>query len=494
MARLLLVATAVTALRPSVTTPRRGAACVRNLLDAKGQQIVTAAPDDAQDHDVLLGELIFSSRDPRMDVATTPEQYGEAFQAFVTKKADDSEDMEERAALKSLVDMIQGTLKAVEEAEKQQAEAQERINVALEAEAMGVAPADAVVDTASVLGAAQVASGVDEYARMAAGGADDGPSEAGLRGDALKTYDALLADLLKADAGGDLASAVEGSFERCDFSLLNLAASRRDAGDRPDAQGLGRVIDAVNALSAKRLEQAAARLGSVLQAGEPAKMFAKITELSVMNQVDAPLIELLEANRQQAEAAGPAGAQAAELMKNLANRCRDEMDKRLAKDAPEKRLLRALLRSEDADTQRAILERAFEDKEALALGFGDEQKSSEGPEVEPPKFIATCQQMIADFGNIDDGGQPLAVRILAIASIAEEVATEIYGECASPREQQDRMWNEGTTSVFELEAAEMAAEAQGDTMPWHNDKYNAMLPDGFTANDAGEYIKKVGGG
>ena len=102
--------------------------------------------------------------------------------------------------------------------------------------------------------------------------------------------------------------------------------------------------------------------------------------------------------------------------------------------------------------------------------------------------------MIADFGNIDDGGQPLAVRILAIASIAEEVATEIYGECASPREQQDRMWNEGTTSVFELEAAEMAAEAQGDTMPWHNDKYNAMLPDGFTANDAGEYIKKVGGG
>ena len=123
-----------------------------------------------------------------MDVATTPEQYGEAFQAFVTKKADDSEDMEERAALKSLVDMIQGTLKAVEEAEKQQAEAQERINAALEAEAMGVAPADAVVDTASVLGAAQVASGVDEYARMAAGGADDGPSEAGLRGDALKTY------------------------------------------------------------------------------------------------------------------------------------------------------------------------------------------------------------------------------------------------------------------------------------------------------------------
>ena len=78
-------------------------------------------------------------------------------------------------------------------------------------------------------------------------------------------------------------------------------------------------------------------------------------------------------------------------------------------------------------------------------------------------------------------------------SIAESVAIEIYGECASPQEQQDRMWNEGTTSVFELEAAEFAAEASGEKAPWHNDAYDGMLPDGFTANDAGEYIKRVGG-
>ena len=208
----------------------------------------------------------------------------------------------------------------------------------------------------------------------------------------------------------------------------------------------------------------------------------------------------LDANRQQALAAGAAGAGAAELMKNLANRCRDEMDKRIAKDAPEKRLLRALLRTDDDETKKTILQRAFEPKEGLALSFGEDygkdaaKKTQEGPEVDPTKFIAACQQLIADFGNIDDNGEPLMVRINAIAAIAETVATELYGDVTSAREQQDLMWNEATTSVFDLEAAELAAEQKGETMPWHNDAYDGKLPDGFTADQAGQYIKKVGGG
>ena len=96
--------------------------------------------------------------------------------------------------------------------------------------------------------------------------------------------------------------------------------------------------------------------------------------------------------------------------------------------------------------------------------------------------------------NIDDNGEPLMVRINQIAAIAETVATELYGDVTSAREQQDLMWNEATTSVFDLEAAEMAAEQKGETMPWHNDSYDGKLPDGFTADQAGQYIKKVGGG
>merc|ERR1719258_283302 len=195
-------------------------------------------------------------------------------------------------------------------------------------------------------------------------------------------------------------------------------------------------------------------LGDIEHVGSPEKMFAKIQELAIINQIDAPLVELLDANRQQALAAGAAGAGAAELMKNLANRCRDEMDKRIAKDAPEKRLLRALLRTDDDETKKTILQRAFEPKEGLALSFVEDygkdaaKKTQEGPEVDPTKFIAACQQLIADFGNIDDNGEPLMVRINQIAAIAETVATELYGDVTSAREQQDLMWNEATTSVL----------------------------------------------
>lgn len=476
------------------------------LLDAKGQSIAPANTDqtaDRGDFDVLLGELIFSPRDPREDVARAPENYSEDFLKFVTDKAEDSDDMEEREGLKSLVDMIRSTLALVEKAEKDAEEAKARAQAEIDAEADRIAAIqrgeEAIVDTEQVLGAAAVASGIETYAQMAKEAKEGGPGEAGLYGDALKTYDKLLGELVQADAQGKLEAAVEGSYERCDFSLLSLAAERRDAGDRPETEALSRIIDAINALSAKRLQQAAERLGKVMQQGSPELMFAKITELAIINQIDAPLVELLEANRQQALAAGAAGAGAAELMKNLANRCRDEMDKRLAKDAPEKRLLRALLRTDDDEMRRSIIERAFEQKEGLSLSMGDDfgknaaKKTKEGPEVEPPKFIAACQQLIAEFGNMDDNGQPLMVRINEIATIAESVATELYGDISSAREQQDLMWNEATTSIFDLEAAELAAEAKGETMPWHNDSYDGKLPDGFTADQAGNVLKRIGG-
>lgn len=493
-------------LRPATTQPYTRRAPIAHLLDAKGQSIAPTNTDqtgDRGDFDVLLGELIFSPRDPREDVARAPENYSEDFLKFVTDRAEDSDDMEEREGLKSLVDMIRSTLALVEKAEKDAEEAKARAQAEIDAEADRIAAIqrgeEAIVDTEQVLGAAAVASGVKMYEQMAKEAKEGGPGEAGLYGDALKTYDKLLGELVQADAQGKLEAAVEGSYERCDFSLLSLAAERRDAGDRPETEALSRIIDAINALSAKRLQQAAERLGKVMKQGSPELMFAKITELAIINQIDAPLVELLEANRQQALAAGAAGAGAAELMKNLANRCRDEMDKRLAKDAPEKRLLRALLRTDDDEMRRSIIERAFEQKEGLALSMGDDfgknasKKTKEGPEVEPPKFIAACQQLIAEFGNMDDNGQPLMVRINEIATIAESVATELYGDISSAREQQDLMWNEATTSIFDLEAAELAAETKGETMPWHNDSYDGQLPDGFTADQAGNVLKRIGG-
>lgn len=410
------------------------------------------------ENDVRLAELIFSTRDPRIDVARAPELYGDEFCDFVLSKAEKTDDMEERIALKSLVDMVR------------------KIHEQMKPEVKPAKPVfteerEVVTSTADVLKRANEAVGVPQKVI-------EEESEV-LEGEALATYEKLLNKLL---AASDLETEVAANFETCDYSLLNLAASRL-----PETQ---RVIDAVNALAAKRLESAADRLQTVVRAGAPEKMMQKISELAARGGIDAPLIELLEANRQQAEKAGAAGEQAALLMGRLAARCRDEMDRRFAENDPEKKLLRALLRCDNPNDREKLIRRAFEVKEAIELDFQG-TTSQGGPEVEPPKFIDACLKLIADFGNVDDGsGTPLEDTVKAIADQAEAVAIELFGDVTTPREQQDRMWKDATTSVFDLEAAEMAAEAQGDRMPWQNDKYDDMLPPGF--DQAG--VKRIGGG
>jgi hypothetical protein len=93
------------------------------------------------------------------------------------------------------------------------------------------------------------------------------------------------------------------------------------------------------------------------------------------------------------------------------------------------------------------------------------------PEVPPPDFINACKAVLLNFGNLgtdgDDRGD-LASRIKKIAAEAEVVATRIYGKGMTLREQQDRMWEQATTSIFDLERMEIEAERMGDQAPWTN--------------------------
>ena len=75
-----------------------------------------------------------------------------------------------------------------------------------------------------------------------------------------------------------------------------------------------------------------------------------------------------------------------------------------------------------------------------------------------------------NFGNLsyDDDRGDLASRIKQIAAEAEVVATRIYGQGMSPREQQDRAWAEQSTSIFDLEKMELEAMQRGDHAPWTN--------------------------
>lgn len=475
--RLLCVVGVVGALMP-VTVPVRRLAALHSMLD------LTPKTDD---NEIRLADLIFSQQDPRLEVASNPDWYGPEFCKYVMEKADESDDIEERVALKSLIDMVQTVLKAVEvETERQAAKSAPSIDVVSETETEVLdAPGDVIAAARTILEGDRT-----EAAEMS--NVEPMFMEAGLSGDALKTYEALLGGLVSAAQTGQLTEAVLASFDRCDYSLLELAAVRRESSEEPFLYTA--VIEAVNALAAQRLELAVVSLTSVLRAGPPVKMFERIDELAARGELDRQLIELLDANRQQAEQAGAAGADAAKLMTLLANRCRDELDKRIGSEQPEKKLLRALLRcGDDKDARDTLIRRAFEPKVAIELGF-DGKKSDEGPDVLPPAFIAACLQLIADFGNMNDNGVPFAARVRGIANQAEAIATEIYGEAATPRDQQDRMWHEATTSVFELEAAEMQAEMEGEAAPWANDNYDNMLPTGWDGTGDGGAVKRIGGG
>lgn len=105
------------------------------------------------------------------------------------------------------------------------------------------------------------------------------------------------------------------------------------------------------------------------------------------------------------------------------------------------------------------------------------------PEVPPPDFINACKAVLLNFGNLgsDDDRGDLAARIKSLASEAEVVATRIYGQGMSLRDQQDRMWKDESTSIFDLERMEIEAERMGEQAPWANpDAPDDLIP-GFDA-------------
>lgn len=104
------------------------------------------------------------------------------------------------------------------------------------------------------------------------------------------------------------------------------------------------------------------------------------------------------------------------------------------------------------------------------------------PDVPPPDFINACKAVLLNFGNLqyDDERGDMESRIKQIASEAEVVATRIYGQGMTAREQQDRAWADQTTSIFDLETMELEAEARGEHAPWTNpDADDEMFLPGF---------------
>jgi hypothetical protein len=286
-------------------------------------------------------------------------------------------------------------------------------------------------------------------------------------------------------AGINSATIAQTYYDQFDAQFVKVLSERSTNGDA-DSQN---VLEALAVEQQKRISAATDALKGVLSLGDPRKMEGAVIKMAREGRVDEAFLLLLEANEQQARAAGALGP--AQLMERIRKRAMEEKDKQSS--SKEIALIRKLLRTDEPSEREAILEDAFTPRANLLVAGTTQnaQKAIDGeapdveqplPDVPPPDFINACKAVLLNFGNLgnvaDDRGD-LASRIRKIAAEAEVVATRIYGKGMTLREQQDRMWEEQTTSIFDLEQLEIEAERNGEIAPWTNPNNDDMFMPGF---------------
>jgi hypothetical protein len=458
-----------------------------DLLSSEGETKV----DLRNAYEMLLAELVFSTNDPRVDImnrfdlATDP-----VFLGWLEEKIENSKDPEERIALRDLLDMIVDVKTRVEvsrlteERLAQESEAAEQTRIA---EAETNAEIGRAMSNADVLKRArqiQTASIEDDTVTVKKQKTTFYESE--LTPEIRLSYESLLKKVLPPyKAGTTPAIIAQTYYDQFDAQFVKVLSERSTNGD-VDSKS---VLEALAMEQQKRISVATDALKSVLSLGDPRKMEGAVIKMAREGKIDEAFLLLLEANEEQAKAAGATGP--AQLMERIRKRAMDEKDKQSS--SKEIALIRKLLRTDDAIEREAILEDAFTPRANLLVSGTTQNamKAIDGeaqdqekpmPDVPPPDFINACKAVLLNFGNLgsDDSNRgDLATRIRKLAAEAEVVATRIYGKGVTLREQQDRMWEEQTTSIFDLETLEIEAERNGEIAPWTNPNNDDMYMPGF---------------
>jgi len=462
--------------------------------------------DISEAYEIMLAELVFSTNDPRVDIVNQFDLVGqpEFLEWLSQTKIEKSNDPEERLALKDLYDTILDVKTKIEvnklaeeraAAEAQKAE-QERLAAADEEAQRG-----RQMSTSDILKKATAIQTQVTTEELEAREQEKKKKktfyEEEITPEIRLSYESLLKKVLPPYQGGETySSVVYAYYDQFDAQFVKVLTERSNQGD-DDATSL---LEALAVEQQKRIAAATETLKQVLSAGDPNRMEGAIVKLAREGKADEAFLLLLEANEAQARSNGATGP--ANLMQRLRKRAVAEKDKQ--SQSKEVRLLRQLLRTDDANEREKLFEDAFTPKDALIVPgtMENAQKAADGempdqeqpmPEVPPPDFINACKAVLLNFGNLgfDDSERgDLATRIKKLAAEAEVVATRIYGKGMTLREQQDRMWSEATTSIFDLERMEIEAERQGEHAPWTNpDADDDMMLPGFDAQGR----MKVGG-
>lgn len=443
-------------------------------------------------YEMFLADLVFSTNDPRVDIMNKFDLAGDPdFISWLEKKVENSKDPDERIALRDLHEMIVDIKTRMEvnrlAEERAAAEAalteEARLEAAEKAAAEGRIMSNAdVLKRANQIQTAEMEKHVDKAAAKKKSFYDED-----ITPEIRVSYEGIMKKVMPPYSPGDTAASIVFKYyDQFDAQLVKLLNEKVSQGDQ-DATAL---TEALALEQQKRIAVATETLKSILSSGDPMRMEGAIVRFAREGKVDEPLLLLLEANENQARAAGASGP--AELMRKLRKRANEEKDKQSS--SKEVRLIRQLLRTDDLAEREKLLEDAFTPKAALIVpGTAENAMKAETgeapdqekpvPEVPPPDFINACKAVLLNFGNLgrdgDDRGD-LASRIKKIASEAEVVATRIYGKGMTLREQQDRAWEQQTTSIFDLERMEIEAERMGETAPWANPNADDdMLMPGF---------------
>ena len=345
-----------------------------NLSDLLKQDDSDATSTDEMEkaYETFLAQLVFSSNDPRIDIMDNYELCVDPlWLSWMDRKIYNCRDVEEKMALKDLSDMILDIKKRVELSKAAEERAAQE---AEEAEKRRIAAAEAEMEQGKSMTGSDVlrraaavdTAGVD--AMIKENGDGEGQTarktfyETDLTPEIRMSYEDMCKNVLPPYKPGDTpASVVFNYYDQFDAQFIKVLNERAMNGDS-DSQV---VLDALAAEQQKRVNVATESLKEVLAKGEPMRMEGAIVKLAKEGRIDEPFLLLLEANADQARAAGANGP--AELMTRLRKRAVQEKDKQSA--TKEIKLLRQLLREPDKEERETILTDAFTPKDALIVSF-----------------------------------------------------------------------------------------------------------------------------
>lgn len=296
---------------------------------------------------------------------------------------------------------------------------------------------------------------------------------------ASETYEMMFKSLLGA-AEGDITKEIEKVYPMVDYNFLQELDERIAKADGEGLTKLNEAKAAINAEMVKRMQEAAEAMKELVQSPTPVIMEGKIAGLARSGRLDDALFQLLQANLEQAQAAGEQGKGAVAVLSKLKDRVRIELDKKVA---PETALIRELLRMEDTDARRSLLKDKMRRKKGasniILAGQSKEQeeadKSTE-PDIAPRQLAAALTELKARFGNVDDNYDTgLVAKLNLIAEEAESVALELAdGKEISAKQAQDLAWERQTVSVWDLEQVEEEAHQDGNFAVWEEEAQAQM--------------------